>query len=135
METKPVDNERIHFLEVTDRYKQIAEQISTAIKDPAFGIAIDFDRLHDFCLEATASCIFSEDKQLTHERTLIHSALDVWSACVIYLDRPLKWERKAENIEETTVVHNLNDLICQALTCNMPEVRRFFYQDLTLVCE
>ena len=93
--------------------------------DPAFDIAIDFDRLHDFCLEATASCVYSPDKQLQHERAFIRSALEVWTACVIHVWGALKWERKASNIDEKTMIHNMSELICQLLTCSMPEVRRF----------
>ena len=105
------------------------------MSDPSFELTLDFNSLADFCLESASSFLFSAAKDLTFERALIKEALDVWCACVIQLDQPLAWERKAVNIEEKTRVRNLSDFIREGLTCSMPEVRRFLFQSLGLICE
>ena len=71
--------------------------------------------------------MYSLDKDLTFERSLIKEALDVWCACVINSGEPLSWARKPANIHDGTSVHNFSQLIREGLTCAMPEVRRSFF--------
>ena len=97
------------------------------MNDPTFELTLDFNALADFCLEAASSNMFSTSSDLAFERALVKEVLEIWCACVIQLDQPLAWERKAANIEAKTRIRNLSDLIREGLTCSMPEVRRFLF--------
>lgn len=105
------------------------------MSDPAFELNLDFDLIEDFCLEAACTFMFSTDKELTYERALIKEAFDVWVACLLKSGKPLAWQRKPENITDKTRIRNMADLIREGITCSMPEVRRFWFQSLSLVCE
>lgn len=47
----------------------------------------------------------------------------------------MSWERKPTNMDDQTKIRNLNDLIREGLLNYMPEVRRYWFQSLSLVCE
>ena len=73
VEHKPGEKERIHFITVTDRNRQIAKQITQALNDPSFAGSevVDFDRLLDFSLEAATVCMLSQDTDKAFERAVI----------------------------------------------------------------
>ena len=47
----------------------------------------------------------------------------------------MRWERKPINIDDKTKIRNLNDLIKEGILSSMPEVRRYWFQSLSLVLE
>ena len=47
----------------------------------------------------------------------------------------MSWERKPTNIDDKTKIRNLNDLIKEGILSTMPEVRRYWFQSLSLVLE
>jgi len=72
---------------------------------------------------------------LLSEKHIISQTLSVWSTCVIHLNRPMAWQRRPENIQEKSKIANFSDLVRQSLTSSHMEVRRAFFQNLSLVCE
>lgn len=66
-------NERIHFFNVTDRNRQIAQQITQAMSDESFSSlnSLDFNRLADFSLEAASCFMYSLDSDRASDRAVI----------------------------------------------------------------
>ena len=110
-EAKSDDVERFRFIEVDQRMHQIALQISDAMRDPNFDIQIDFNRLMDFCLDGAATFIYGLNKDIANEKVFISHALDIWASCKIQTGGDLAWERKPEQMEEDSQVHNMKEFI------------------------
>ena len=126
----------MHFIQVTDRYRQIALQISKAMESAEFNLQIDFDKLTDLSLDGLTTFLFGMGKDIANEKVFICEALEVWSACAIHADKPLSWERKAEQQEgEDEKVHNMDELIVESLSSSVEATRRFWFKNLSLVCE
>jgi len=66
------------------------------MQESEFDNQIDFEKLADLCLDGLSTFLFGMNKDLPNEKVFISEALEVWGACAIHADKPLNWERKAE---------------------------------------
>ena len=60
-----------------------------------FDLQIDFQKLSELCLDGLTTFLAGMGKDLSNEKVFICEALEVWAACSIHLDKPLRWERQA----------------------------------------
>jgi hypothetical protein len=64
---KNAGTERILLVQVTDRSKEIAKQLSEGAEDSKLSVNIDFDELHDFLLEVILTLLVQTKSSKSNE--------------------------------------------------------------------
>ena len=65
------EKEKIVLVEVTQRSKEIAAQLASAMKEQSFQMNIDFNVMQAFLLEVVSSLLVSTSKDIATEEKLI----------------------------------------------------------------